>query len=120
MQPDPKDMARLWDMLDAARTAVDFAAGLRFDEFLKDRKTRYAVERSLEIIGEAAGHVSPQTREGLPGVPWRSMIGLRNVLAHEYGEIRYEILWAVVQDKLGPLIRQLESLGVDRPPSSGE
>lgn len=55
MPPDVKNMARLWDMLDAARTAVEFTKGLRFEDFLKDRKTRNAVERNLEIVGEAAG-----------------------------------------------------------------
>ena len=54
MQPDPKDMARLWDMLDAARTAVEFTRGLHFEDFLNDRKTRHAVERNLEILGESA------------------------------------------------------------------
>jgi len=116
MRRDTKDMARLWDMLDAARTTVDFTRGLRFEDFLKDRKTRNAVERNLEVIGEAARCVSPETRDNFPDIPWRSMIGLRNVLAHEYGEIRYEILWAIIQDKLNPLIRQLENMGVDSPP----
>jgi uncharacterized protein with HEPN domain len=116
MRPEPKDMARLWDMLDAARTAVEFTEGLTFDGFLKDRKTRNAVERNLEIIGEAARRVSAETRESCSDIPWRSMVGLRNVLAHEYGEIRYEILWAIVRDKLRPLIAQLEDMGVDNPP----
>ena len=116
MRPDPKDMARLWDMLDAARTAVEFTKGLRFEDFLKDRKTRNAVERNLEIIGEAARCVSLETRENYPDIPWRSLIGLRNVLAHEYGEIRYEILWAIIGEKLAPLIQQLEDMGVDNPP----
>jgi uncharacterized protein with HEPN domain len=44
------------------------------------------------------------------------VIGLRNVLAHEYGEIRYEIPWAIIQDKLGPLILRLEAIGVNNPP----
>jgi uncharacterized protein with HEPN domain len=116
MQPDLRDMARLWDMLDAARTAVEFTDRLRFEGFLKDRKTRNAVERNLEIIGEAARSVSQGTREKLPAIPWRSVVGLRNVLAHEYGEIRYEVLWSVVRDKLPPMISQLEALGVDNAP----
>ena len=116
MRPEIKDMARLWDMLDAAKTANEFTRGLRFEEFLEDRKTRHAVERNLEIIGEAARCVSPETRDNLSDIPWRSMIGLRNVLAHEYGEIRYEILWTIIQDKLGPLIVRLEAIGVNNPP----
>lgn len=120
MQPDAKDMARLWDILDAARTAVEFTGGVGFEDFLRDRKTRNAVERNLEIIGEAARCVSRETRESLSSIPWRSMIGLRNALAHEYGEIRYEILWTVVRDKLIPLIARLEAMGVDRPPPAEE
>ncbi len=120
MRPDAKDMARLWDMLDAARTAVEFTEGVGFQDFLQDRKTRNAVERNLEIIGEAARCVSQQTRESLSDIPWRSMIGLRNILTHEYGEIRYEILWTIVRDKLTPLIERLEVVGVDSPPPVDE
>ena len=80
MQPDPTDMARLWDMLDAARTVIEFTRGQRFEDFLKDRKTRQAVERNLEIIGEAARHVSIKTRNRHPGIPWASIVGLRNIV----------------------------------------
>jgi uncharacterized protein with HEPN domain len=120
MSPDAKDMTRLWDMLDAARTAVEFTRAVRFEDFLKDRKTRNAVERNLEIIGEAARRVSEETRQSLSDIPWRSVIGMRNVLAHEYGEIRYEILWTVVRDKLAPLIERLEAIGVNSPPTAEE
>jgi uncharacterized protein with HEPN domain len=120
MRPDAKDMSRLWDMLDAARTIVEFTNGMRLDDFLNDRKTRNAVERNLEIIGEAARGISPKMRESEPGIPWRSVIGLRNVLTHEYGEVRYEVLWAIIQDKLKPLIRQLESMGVEGLPQEDE
>lgn len=116
MPPDVKNRARLWDMLDAARTAIEFTADLRFEQFLRDRKTRNAVERNLEIIGEAARCVTDETRTQYPNIPWKSIIGLRNVLTHEYGEIRYEILWSVVQDKLPLLIRQLKDMGLDSPP----
>lgn len=74
------------------------------------------MERNLEIVGEAARCVAAETRESYPDIPWRSLTGLRNVLAHEYGEIRYEILWAIIGEKLAPLVRQLEDLGVDNPP----
>ncbi len=120
MPPEGKDMGRLWDMLDAARAVLEFMSDLRFDEFLSDRRTRNAVERNLEIIGEAARRVSQPTRDQYQNIPWRSIIGVRNVLAHEYGEIRYEILWCIIEDKLGPLIQQLEAMGVDKPPSLEE
>ena len=82
MPPDTQEMARLWDMLDAARAAIDFTRDLRFEQFVMDRKTRNAVERNLEIIGEAARRVSEETRDRLPDIPWRSMIAFRNVLTY--------------------------------------
>ncbi|HEX73257.1 MAG TPA: DUF86 domain-containing protein [Candidatus Hydrogenedentes bacterium] len=120
MPLDVKDATCLWDMLDAARAATEFTAGQRYEHFIADRKTRNAVERNLEIIGEAARRVSARVRENHPGIPWKSMIGFRNLLAHEYGEIRYEIVWSVVQEKLPPLIRQLEAMNVDCPPPAEE
>jgi len=116
MQPDPKDMARLWDMLDAARAIVEFTEGLQFESFLEDRKTRNAVERNLEIIGEAARHVSEATRARHPKIPWVSIIGLRNIVAHEYGEIRHEKLWGICEKRLPELIQELKKAGVDNPP----
>jgi uncharacterized protein with HEPN domain len=54
MQPNLEDMARLWDMLDAAKAATEFTKGKRFEDLMADRMLRNAVERNLEIIGEAA------------------------------------------------------------------
>ncbi len=90
MPLDVKDAARLWDMLDAARAAVSFTEGQKFEQFLIDRRTRNAVERNLEIIGEAPRHVSERARKRFPDIPWSSVIGLRNIIAHEYGEVLHE------------------------------
>jgi uncharacterized protein with HEPN domain len=116
MPPDPKDLAYMWDMLDAARTTVAFTAGMKYGAFLDDRRTRNAVERNLEVLGEAARRVSNETRDQHQEIPWKSMIGLRNILAHDYGDIRHEILWDIIVNKLGPLILVLESIGVDPAP----
>jgi len=94
MRPDKEDMARLWDMLDAAQTAIQFTRNMQFEDFLANRLVRNAVERNLEIIGEAARCVSQPFRDAHHEIPWRPIIALRNVLAHEYGEIRYERLWS--------------------------
>ena len=119
MRPEDRDMARLWDMLDAARAIMQFTQGRSLEDLLADRMLRSAVERNLEIIGEAARHVSLGARENNPDIPWASIIGLRNIVAHEYGEIRYEKLWAICMNRLPALIRGLEDLGVDNLPSEG-
>ena len=75
MQPEDKDSAYLWDMLEAARTVVQFTSGLTIEKYLKDRKLQLAVERLLEIIGEAANRVSSDFQQGHPGIPWRKIVG---------------------------------------------
>lgn len=110
MQPEERDVAYLWDMLDAARTVREFVAGANFHQYMQDRKLQLAVERAVEIIGEAARRVSEACREAHPEIPWRSIIAQRNVLAHEYGEIKQERMWIVASSRIPELIALLEPL----------
>ncbi len=110
------DRAFLWDMLEAARGVSTLVAGMTFEQFRTDRRTYRAVERELEILGEAARNVSAETRSAHPEIPWTSIIGQRNVLAHEYGQIRYDLLWDAVTRSLPTLIGQLEALLPPPPP----
>ncbi len=71
-------------MLDAIRAIEVFVEGLDFDAFRNDRKTVDAVVRNLEVIGEAARYVPETVREEFEDIPWRSIIGIRSVLIHEY------------------------------------
>ena len=116
MLPVERDSAHLWNMLDSARSACEFAAGVPFDTYQRDRKLQLAVERAVEIIGEAARRVSEQFRLAHPEIPWRSMIAQRNVLAHEYGEIKHERMWLLVTEHLPALISELEKLVPPAPP----
>lgn len=68
----------------------------------------FALTRALEIIGEAAARVSQETRADLPQIPWRSIIGMRNKLIHDYIAVDYDILWATVETELDTLISHLE------------
>ena len=108
MQPDQRDAAYLWDMLDAARTVEQLVSGLDFAQYSNDRRTQLAVERSLEIIGEAAGRVSASFRNAHPEIPWRQVIGQRNVLIHEYGEVKQERIWKTVRENVPQLIESLK------------
>ena len=89
---------------------------MRFDQFLADRRTYRAVEREFEIMGEAARNLSESFRAAHPEIPWKSIIGQRNVLAHEYGHIRYDLLWQAITGHLPALIAQIERLLPPPPP----
>ena len=105
-----RDEAYLLDMLLAARDARPFVSGLDEAAFRASRLHQNAVIRSLEIIGEAAGKVSPATQAARPEIPWREITGMRHRLIHGYAEVRLDLAWTVAQERLGPLIAALEPL----------
>ena len=117
MPPDKRDAAHLWDMLDSARVIREFTINVPFDQYMRDRKLQLAVERSVEIIGEAARRVSDEYRQAHPEIPWRRIIAQRHVLAHEYGEIKQELMWKLAGVHIPDLIALLEPL---IPPASPE
>ena len=115
MPPDGRDTAYLLDMLESARRVREHTAHRTFAEYGADWLLRSAVERALEVIGEAARHVSAELRVAHPEIPWREIVGQRNILAHDYGSILNDRIWIVVEDRLPDLIEQLEKL-VPEPP----
>lgn len=110
MRRDERDRAHLWDMLDAAQAIAEFVRGKTYNEYLSNRMMRGAVERHIEIIGEAARRVSEETRQAQPDIPWHAIIGQRNVLAHQYDEILDEAIWAVATRRIPELIEQIHKL----------
>ena len=116
MQPEAKDTAYLWDMLDAATAVQEFVASRSFSDYIADRMLRGAVERHLEIIGEAANRVSRSFRARHPEIPWQRIVAQRNVLTHEYGEIEHALVWRVATLRIPELIQQLQKLLPSVPP----
>ena len=110
MHLDDKDVGYLWDMLDSARTISNFLSGVSFNQYMQNRQLQLAVERALEIIGEAARRVSKSFQEEHSDIPWQNIIAQRNVLAHEYGEIKQELIWKVATVRIPELIASLEPL----------
>lgn len=100
----------LHHMRRAAADACSFVEGLSKDEFLGDKRTQQAVIMSLVIIGEAATKIMDQHAgfaNGHPQIPWRSMRGMRNRIAHGYFEIDLDIVWETVQTALPEVLKNL-------------
>jgi len=110
MLPEERDAALLWDMLEAARDIAGFALGVSYARFENDKMLRYAVERQILVIGEAARSVSDSFKQAHPQIPWKSIVGQRNVLAHEYGEVLVERIWLVATERIPELVHALEPL----------
>jgi uncharacterized protein with HEPN domain len=78
-----RDEVRLRDMLDAARTAQEFMEGIDRPVLDSDKMRKFALVRAIEIIGEAASHVSQKTRAALTQIEWKPIIGIRNRVIHD-------------------------------------
>jgi uncharacterized protein with HEPN domain len=87
----------LEDTLNAMEKAELFVADMTYEEFLKDEKTIFAVIRAIEIIGEAMKHVPPEYRQKISNIPWRDIIGMRDILIHEYFGVDLETVWETVK-----------------------
>ena len=100
-------------MRQAAADACSFVVGSTKDAFVEDRRTQQAVIMSLVIIGEAATKVMDSYSEfaqAHPEVPWRSMRGMRNRIAHGYFDINLDVVWDTVQTALPELLQKLNLL----------
>lgn len=116
MRPEDRDAAYLWDILHAARSIQKFLSDKNLAEYLKDEMLQAAVERKIEVIGEAARRVSDTFKQSHPDIPWKSMIAQRNVMAHDYGEIKPERVWGVAKIHVPELITKLEPFLPPLPP----
>ncbi|HEY0152276.1 MAG TPA: DUF86 domain-containing protein [Longimicrobium sp.] len=100
-------LAFLDDMVRSLEYAAEFCSGMSEDEFTRDRRTTYAVQRALEIAGEAAKHIPPEVRARHPEVDWRRVAGFRDVLAHAYFRVDPTLVWDTAVNKAPPLRVQL-------------
>ena len=112
-KPD-RDRLRLLHMRDAAAKARRIAAGRERADLQSDELLELALVKAVEVIGEAANHVSQDTRELAPDIDWGDIVSMRNNLVHAYWKVNYKALWDVVTEDLPPLIAELERLIEDK------
>ena len=105
-----RDSEYLVDILASARLVSTYVAGVRREQFLKDTRLQDSVIRRLEIIGEAAGRLSPEFRERHPEIPWNAMTGMRNRMIHGYDDIDMDIVWNTSQESIPNLLTLIEPL----------
>jgi uncharacterized protein with HEPN domain len=110
MKPGDWDGAHLQDMLEVALEARELVAHIRAETFLRDRVRTRALERMLELIGEVARRVTLVGKAKHPEIPWRRVIGQRNILALEYGRVDPKLLYKTAREDMPSLIAALERI----------
>ena len=107
----PRDFkVYLEDILESVQKIESYTKGFSKEAFQADPKTVDAVVRNLEIIGEAIKKIPAEVRTNYPGIEWRKIAGLRDILAHEYFGVDVEIIWDLVANKLRPLVEEIRGI----------
>jgi uncharacterized protein with HEPN domain len=107
----------LVDIVGACRSLLRFTEGMTLESYLADEKTRYAVMRAYEIMGEAVRHLPDELKAANPDIPWATMTAVRNRIAHAYFGIDDTILFTTIAKEVADLLPRVETLareyGVD-------
>ena len=119
MQPERPDLKYICDMLEYARTVIDLTNGVTLAAYEADMHRRLAVERAIEIIGEAARRVTPEFQEQHAEVAWSAIIATRHILAHEYGDIQHDKVWRIATFHVPMLVTLLQPILDANPPEPG-
>ncbi len=106
-------LAQLGDFIREAQLLV---AGLTLEKLLADPVRLRAFERVMELVGESAKRLPVGLRDKYPEIPWRNIVGMRDVITHAYEDLQYEILWDAVQIQFSTLAATVERMmqGEDR------
>lgn len=84
--------------------------GMKYEDFIKDDKTVFAVIRALEIIGEAVKNIPLEVRNKYPSIPWRELAGIRDKLIHQYFGVKLDVIWKALKEEIPPLKKYFEDI----------
>jgi uncharacterized protein with HEPN domain/predicted nucleotidyltransferase len=110
MTDSARNNAALLNMIKAMKSLQLFVQNKSFEEYMADELLRLAIERALEIVGEAANRLTPDFQMAHAEIDWRNIVGLRNAIIHQYDEIDYQSIWEIVTTQVPTLLQQIEPL----------
>ena len=103
------DRERLLDIQEAIDNINKYAVRGK-DAFEEDELVQNWIIRHLQILGEATAKISDDFKEQHPDIPWHKIIGMRNILIHDYFGIDINVVWSIVEKDLPALERQIKKL----------
>jgi len=100
----------LTDIIESIDKIESYVVGISFEEFFADERTKDAVLRNLQVIGEAVKNIPLEIRDKHISINWKAITGMRNKLIHEYFGVSFAIVWETILIDLPPLKNQIERL----------
>ena len=110
MKDNIGDIAKIQHILDAIAEIQVYTKEATFHTFLQNSMMHSACIRQLEIIGEAASRLSDELRRETKNIVWREIIGLRNILIHDYFGVDLNIIWEIIKNDIPKLKTQIRKL----------
>jgi uncharacterized protein with HEPN domain len=107
----------LSEIQSAALEVLEFTEGMSKDDVIADRKTKNAVIRSLEVMGEAAKGIPQTIRDKHPEIPWKEICGMRDVLIHQYFGINEDRLWEAIEKRVPAIVADISHIIATLPQS---
>lgn len=98
------------DVIDASTKGMEFVEDMKYEDFIHDDKTAFAVIRAIEIIGEAVKSIPDDVKKMHPEIPWRDMAGMRNKLIHAYFGVDIKRVWKAIKEEIPPLKPAFEKM----------
>lgn len=107
---DDRTKSCIFDMIESIQNIYSFINDADYDTFENSNLLQSAVIRQFEILGEAANRINKDIQKQYPEIPWKELIGMRNVLIHGYDEIEVGIVWKAYKNEILQIKESLENI----------
>ena len=104
MRERQRDKGRLEDIVEYSDNIIELLEGVTFEQFVKDKRTYYAIMKNVEVVGEAAYMLTKAFKKAHVEIPWNIVQGMRHVLVHDYANITSETLYDTAVNNI-PVLR---------------
>ena len=103
------DWVYLGHMLDMCQKGLEMTAGKNHQDYEESEILQFALTHIIQVIGEAADHVTEEFKESQPQIPWHEIIGMQHRIVHDYMNVDEDVVWSVVKNDLPSLITVLKN-----------
>jgi uncharacterized protein with HEPN domain len=108
------DALLLFDILESIDKIEKYTREITFEQLIQDERTKDAILRNIQIIGEASKHIPEQLLTTHPDIDWSGVAGMRDIITHRYFRVDWNLLWTSIQEELPVLKAQITSLVRDQ------